>query len=108
MSNDKMTDKLLSQIGATANYVTEQEAEKLTTLCKEIDVILLSLKKLRMTRNSLLHELDKKPGNAVKQTKLDKVFEAMALYHGKVTQKKQKATAIIQKIKWRKEKKRGI
>ena len=67
-----MTEKLRTQIGATANHATEREAEKLSILCREVDVILLSLKKLRMTRNKLLHELDISPGNANKRAKLDK------------------------------------
>ena len=103
-----MIDKLLAQIGATANYATKREAKKLSTLCKQIDVILLSLKKLRMTRNRLLYELDISPDNANKRVKLDKVFEAMAMYHGKVTQKKEKAAMIVQKIKWREENKKRV
>lgn len=104
-----MNDALHALIGNTASHATPEEAEKLANLTKQITVILLSVKKMQLTKVRLLHELDINPGNTGKQTKLQKLYADINRYHGKILIKRKKMTRMIQGIKWRGEKKkRGI
>ena len=97
---------LQTQIGATANHATKQEAEELSILCKEFDVILLGLRKIKMTKARLLYELDKSPGNEGKRLKLKRLMDDIDLYHGKASQKKRKIIRRTQGVKWREENKK--
>lgn len=87
-------------LGPLSNHATPEEADKLIILIPELNVILLSLKKMKMTKARLLYELDKSE-NTGKRLKLKRLMDDIDLYHGKVTLKKRRIIGIVQRIKWR-------
>lgn len=101
-----MIRTLHNHLGAISAHATPEEVDKLIVLIPELNVMLLSLKKMKMTKARLLYELDKSE-NTGKRLKLKRLMDDIDLYHGKATMKKRKIIRIVQGIKWRMEKAGG-